>query len=171
MARAETSPRTCASDHERSSNVKVAPDPASVVEITLLLNRFVLSIDQRQYDRLRSCLADEVMFDYSATNVAMPTNANDLVAFLRNRHSQYESLQHLTSNFLVSGDETYDAVCTANFVARHVYPESNRRVDWSIGGRYHYGLICRDNAWLIKSSKIEPVWFEYSSGSRHAPPT
>jgi hypothetical protein len=69
-------------------------------EALQVLNRFVQSIDGKDYVTMRSCLADEVEFDYFELGTALPRSANSLVKKVSEGHRSLDGLQHLTSNHI-----------------------------------------------------------------------
>ena len=86
------------------------------------LNRFVLSIDTRDYDTMRSCLTDTINFDYTALfGTIMPKTADQLVEEVRANHQGFRAVQHITTNHLVDVDSDA-ARCRANFQAQHFLP-------------------------------------------------
>ena len=63
-------------------------------EVLQVLNRFVRSVDSRDYATLRACLADEVDFDYSELGKEFPRSADRLIEEIREGHRVLDSLQH-----------------------------------------------------------------------------
>ncbi|MGI2903810.1 nuclear transport factor 2 family protein [Tolypothrix sp. VBCCA 56010] len=127
-------------------------------EIINLLNRFVLSIDTRDYTTMRACLTNEVNFDYSALfGTIMPSAADELIEDVRQNHAGFRGLQHLTANHfvIVDGDS---ATCTANFIAHHFLPNDRGGNSWTLGGRYDYQLTQTETGWKISGCTIHVSW-------------
>lgn len=97
------------------------------IDVIDVLNRFVLSVDQRDWDAMRDYLTDTVDFDYSALNASMPRSADALVEQVRSDQSSFLSVQHMTTNHVVTirtshhSQETKgdSAQCLANVRAQH----------------------------------------------------
>jgi hypothetical protein len=130
------------------------------VEIVNLLNRFVLSIDTRNYPTMRACLTGRVDFDYSALfGTVMPTAADELIENVRQNHAGLRSVQHLTANHVVTVDQD-SATCTANFIAQHFLPNDRGGNSWTLGGRYDYKLTRTSTGWKICDCIIHVAWTE-----------
>jgi hypothetical protein len=72
-------------------------------------------VDERDYTAMRTCLTDEVAFDYMALfGTIMPTTADQLVENVRNNHRGFRATQHITTNHYVTvdGDRAKVAVPT-----------------------------------------------------------
>jgi hypothetical protein len=81
-------------------NTQCLIDQANIVA---LINRFYLAIDERDYQTMRTCLTNDVKFDYSAWfRTIMPSTADESVEEVSRNHRGFRSTQHITANHLVS---------------------------------------------------------------------
>lgn len=127
-------------------------------DIINTLNRFVLSVDARDYDAMRACLSDQVNFDYSALfGTSMPPTADELVEQVRSNHSGFRAVQHITTNHSVTIDGD-TAQCLANFQAQHFLPNDRGSNLWTLGGRYLYSLVRTQEGWKIRGCVISVSW-------------
>jgi len=127
-------------------------------DIIRTLNRFVLSIDTRDYTAMRDCLTDKINFDYSALfGTIMPSSADKLVEDVRKNHAGFRAIQHLTANHVVTVDGD-KATCTANFAAQHFLPNDCGGNLWAVGGRYDYQLMRTQKSWQIYGCTIHVSW-------------
>ncbi len=131
-------------------------------EIIELLNRFAMSVDKRDYEALRSCLTDEVNFDYSALGRTFSRSADNFVSEVKEGHRGIDGIQHVTSNHLIEL-EVSSAFCECNYIASHSIRSAEEEFFWSLGGRYDYRLTRTDEGWKISQCKIYVAW---SSGDR-----
>lgn len=127
-------------------------------DIINLINRFCFSVDMHDYKTMRSCLADEIEFDYTALfGTQMPSNADELVKNVRLNHRGLKGTQHITTNHLVTveGDT---AKCRTNFQAQHFLPNDRGNSLWTLGGRYYYSLVRLSGEWKIFGCVISVIW-------------
>ena len=137
------------------SSIQNLIDQSDVIRI---LNRFVLSIDTRNYTAMRDCLTDEIDFDYSALfGTIMPSSADKLVEDVCKNHAGFRATQHLTANHVVTVDGD-QATCTANFAAQHFLPNDRGGNLWAVGGRYDYQLMRVQKNWKIYGCTIHVAW-------------
>lgn len=126
-------------------------------DIINTINRFYLSVDERDYTAMRTCLTDEVAFDYTALfGTIMPTTADQLVENVRNNHRGFRATQHITTNHYVTVDGD-TAQCSANFQAQHFLPNDRGSNLWTLGGRYLYSLL-RQGGWKIHGCVLSVCW-------------
>ena len=130
-------------------------DRANIIDT---LNRFVLSIDTRDYGTMRSCLTDAINFDYTALfGTIMPKTADQLVKEVRANHQGFRAVQHMTTNHLVDVDSDV-ATCHVNFQAQHFLPNERGGNLWTLGGRYDYRLVRTETGWKIQGCVISVAW-------------
>ena len=78
------------------------------------IHYFLLSVDTRDYAAMRTCLTDEVNFDYSALfGTSMPSKADELVERVRADHTGLRSVQHIVTNHYVTINDA-TAQCNVN---------------------------------------------------------
>lgn len=127
-------------------------------EIINLINFFLFSVDTRDYDAMRSCLTEQIDFDYSALfGTSMPPFADELIEEVRRNHQGLRGIQHITTNHYVTfnGDT---AQCQANFQAQHFLPNDRGSNLWTLGGRYLYNLVRDGGDWKICGCVISVAW-------------
>ena len=128
------------------------------IDIISLVNRFFMSVDERDYAVMKNCLTERVEFDYSRLfGTKMPPTAGGLVENVRQNHAGLRATQHLTANHTVtiSGDR---AECTANFQAQHFLPNERGTSLWMVAGRYKFALTRTSGGWKIRGCTIFPTW-------------
>lgn len=131
-------------------------------EIARTLNQFVRAVDTRDYALMRSCLTGQVDFDYSELGTSFPSDADQLVAAVRERHRGLHGVQHVTSNLIVEIDGDR-AECHCNYLATHSFPNPLGGHLWTVAGRYRYRVVRLEGAWKIAACKI---WVTWASGNR-----
>lgn len=139
-----------------NSDLQQFVDRSAIIDI---LNRFVLSIDRRDWKTMRDCLCDEINFDYSALNASMPQTADGLVKQVQQDQSNFKAVQHSTTNHQVNlnGDI---AECTANVRAQHLLAGDRPNRFWTVIGRYTYSLSRTATGWKIQKCIIHVYWTE-----------
>lgn len=98
--------------------------------------------DQREWDRLKTIFADEVLLDHTSLNGGEPVTLtpDEIVAGWSRGLGGYDATQHLIANQLVTvtGDT---AVCTASFQATHRPANPFGSPLWTLGGTYRFDLV------------------------------
>jgi hypothetical protein len=130
-------------------------DEANIIK---LINRFYFSVDMGDYTTMRSCLTDEVEFDYTALfGTQMPPTAEELVENVRLNHQGLRGTQHITANHLVDLKED-TAKCRVNFQAQHFLPNDRGSNLWTLGGCYFYSLVRTTEEWKISGCIVDVIW-------------
>lgn len=126
--------------------------------IISLINLFYLSVDKREYTVMRTCLTNQIEFDYTALfGTVMPSTADELVENVRDNHKGFRATQHITTNHYVTVNNN-TAECVANFQAQHFLPNDRGSNLWTLGGRYTYSLVQTEAGWKIHGCIISVSW-------------
>ncbi|GAB1540941.1 nuclear transport factor 2 family protein [Scytonema sp. NUACC21] len=139
----------------KDTSVQQVIDQANIIST---INHFWFSVDTRDYDAMRSCLTEQVDFDYSALyGTSMPSKADELVEEVRRDHDGFQATQHVTTNHYVTinGDT---AQCIANFQVQHFLPNDRISNFWRLGGRYVFSLLRTQDGWKIHGCVINVSW-------------
>lgn len=125
--------------------------------------RYSWHADLREWDRMAEIFADRVRVDTRT----MPGGGQaivdraDLIKGWETLFATMGPTQHLTSNYLVqvNGDT---AECRAQYQAQHLAPTAAGDPGLIIAGHYRFGLVRKDDRWVIDDLMIRHTW---SSGN------
>lgn len=130
-------------------------DRASIRDI---VTHFTTSVDQENWQELRSCLTEEVDLDFTSLHGGVPEHLP--IGQIIERWSAVirsaQNVQHILTNQDVElqGDE---AICTAYAQAHHFCSESGT-ITWTLGGRYRIALTRKEPGWKIRSVTFIALW-------------
>jgi hypothetical protein len=125
-------------------------------EVLQVLNRFVRSVDNRDYVTMRACLADEVDFDYSALGRELARPAAHLIEQVRESHRALDGLQHLTAITLWTCRAIPPVVhATTSLLTSESSLSGNQCGSWP---SYDYRLTRSAKVWRISYCKIHVAW-------------
>ncbi|WP_405937249.1 nuclear transport factor 2 family protein [Streptomyces sp. NBC_00726] len=146
---------------ESADTLRVIKDKIDIAEVT---SEFGLVIDTHDWDRLKTILAAKVVIDYSLLHGKDPvrTDPQGVVDMWAHVLEALKSTQHLIAGHLVTVDGD-TAKCVTNLVAEHYLPNESGSPNWTLGGRYAFGLVRTDGTWLISEVVLIPTW---STGNR-----
>jgi SnoaL-like protein len=134
--------------------------PESAVINTV--NLFHLSVDRRDWDAARSCLAASVRVATDAGEDARELSGEGLLAMIRDNVELFSATQHLVSGHHVLLDGDQAASCRASYLNHHV-SEARR---WVLAGQQEVSLRRTDGGWRITAITLRPAWEEGSGPER-----
>lgn len=123
-----------------------------------LLNRFGITIDQRDWDSYANLFADSVEFDYSAIgNVSGTFSAEEITQNARGFFGSLDATQHVITNHQISlGAEG----CNFQVYVRamHFLEKAQGEPWFEIGGYYEGMLTKKEKNWKISRWKFSVYW-------------
>ncbi len=113
-------------------------------------------IDERDWDLVRSCFAEEHQHQHPPFEGTL----DEFIAFASHAMKFIKTTQHSISNIIVEfAEDGLSANTEANFLAAHFLEASAEKglsfqtgehdTDWMVHGRYVDQWVCRDGKWLI----------------------
>lgn len=124
--------------------------------ITELINTFFVSVDNRDWERVRACLADSVHFDVTSIGGPAPSDMTpeQITDTWESGLAPIEHVHHQSGNFLIrlQGDQ---AECFCYGIALHhrrVRSGNNTR---RFVGSYDYRLARVEGRWRITQFKFD----------------
>jgi hypothetical protein len=127
-------------------------------EITDAVARFLLALDDHQWDRVEAALDETVIRDYTSLFDGEPDAiaGSALVAEWRELLTGLDAHQHLTGPVVVDlGGE--EASADVHVVGTHVR-EGDPGSPWIVGGTYRFTLRRREERWRIAAIKLDTRW-------------
>ena len=123
-------------------------------EITDLLTRYARAVDRQDWDLFRSVFTPDARIDYTQVG-GVAGNLDEVVGFLSEVMTMFETIQHLISNIdiTIDGDEAKVAAMVYNPLK---LPDSPV---WATGGWYHHELVRTLEGWRSRSLVEEASWF------------
>jgi hypothetical protein len=124
-------------------------------EITDLVSRLGLWLDEKRFDEARSILTEDV-------TVATPGGSAqgiDLVAAQARRNHDYDRIQHVITNVLVDLDGDGASV-SANLIATLVPRADAPASHTTLGERYRFDAVRTPDGWRLSRVEVSPVWTE-----------
>ena len=127
-------------------------------EIRETIVRFAISLDEKDWQRCRSCFAEEIFADYSDLRGDPPAivGADDFVE-LRRRALSGLSTHHVSVNHLIEvmGDE---ATCTSSMVIYRRLPSRQSDTVFDTHCLYIHNLTRTPDGWKIHAVKQRVFW-------------
>ena len=122
------------------------------------LARFILAIDDHDWDTVVGLLADTVRRDYRSLSGAEPGDISgpELAAEWKSVLAGLDAHQHLLGLPVVEleGDE---ARAAAHVIGTHVL-DGDPGSPWVVGGTYRFALDRRAGAWRITALTLDTRW-------------
>jgi len=137
----------------------IAVSPADHLAIVAAVNEIGLAADMRDWPRVRTQFADEVLVDYTSLAGGQPArmNANDLVASWRAFLPGFTATQHLVGSHRVSV-EGKRARVLSQFIATHRLAGATGGELWTLGGHYRHTLRKTGAAWKVDAITMTWTW-------------
>lgn len=139
-------------------------------EITDLVYRLGVSLDEGRFDEMRSLFVEEAT---ARTPGGTAQGREALIAQASRNHRPDERIQHVTTNLLVELDGDRAKV-RANLVVQFAPPADAGEpalapsVQFTLGEVYHFEVVRTSQGWRFSRVETSPVWM---SGSRDRAPS
>ena len=130
-------------------------------DVVAVLHRYAFALDQRDWDRLRSCFLDDAVVDYDG--LARCEGYEQVEQICRTALGPLTRSQHLISNaqVVVAGD-TATAECYLQ--AQHVREGADGGDLYVVAGRYVDELSRTADGWRISARRLETWWTDGNPG-------
>jgi hypothetical protein len=135
--------------------LRALQDRAAIIDV---VTRFGVSLDVRDWEGLRACVADQVELDYPDSVGVATIAGDDLVATAQRFFGRLDATQHVSANHQIALDGDR-AVCTSTLLAQHFLAgcdggETQRQVG------YYVNDLARaeDGGWRIVRSAQQVSW-------------
>jgi hypothetical protein len=144
---------------------------ADHTEITNLVHRLGVCLDDRRFDDMRSLLVEEATV---RTPGGTAEGREALIAQASRNHRPNEPTQHLITNLLVELDGDRARV-RANLVVNFAAPASRDEslpappIRYSLGEIYHFDVVRTSEGWRFSRIETSPVWISGSPDRRPQP--
>lgn len=133
-----------------------------------VIYRYASGIDERDWERYRSCFTSTCWFDFSSFmgTPASEMSADDWVARVRAVNGNFDATQHQMTNVTVRADGEQTAQVRVELRAQHWFsPDSMATfqrpddVNWcELGGHYDGTLRWHDDEWRITRWRLTVRW-------------
>jgi len=127
--------------------------------VTDVLARFVVALDDHDWEAVTACLAERVRRDYRSLTGAEPDEprAADLVAEWRSLLAGLDGHQHLLGPSVVEVDGDTARASTPVIGTHELAGDPGS--PWAVGGTYRFEL-CRDGdgGWRIAAIRLDVRW-------------
>jgi hypothetical protein len=123
-------------------------------EITQLVDRLGLWLDEKRFDEARSILTEGAMAE---TPGGTARGLEAVVEQARRNHGEEVGTQHVITNKVIDleGDR---ATVGANLIATFFDPERPSAPRRQLGERYGFEVVRTPDGWRISSVKTTPLW-------------
>ena len=114
------------------------------------INRLFIATDNRDWEQVRQCFADRVLFDMSSMGAgeAQSLSPDEIINMWETGLKPLKSVHHQAGNHLVSiNGKDADAFCYG--IASHYLPNESERNTRTFIGSYDFKLARVDNDWKI----------------------
>lgn len=119
---------------------------------------YATAADFREWDLLRSILADRLDIDF--TSSGGPTcnvTADEYVAQVQGLIPGFDVTQHQLTNFKIEF-ENNQAKTTVYMQAEHIFHGETEELNRVVGGYYNHKLQRIDGVWKITALKLTETW-------------
>lgn len=130
---------------------------SDVLEIQGVLNRYALSLDDRDWDGLATCFTPDATADYGALGVHEGYPA--IEGLVRSVLEKLDGSQHFVSNHVVTvrGDE---ASARCYLQAQHIKRGLPDGEHYLVAGQYKDDLVRTEAGWRIRFRTLHITWIE-----------
>ena len=127
-------------------------DERSIVDVCI---RYATAIDDRDWERLRSCFLPDAVGIYHADRTLH--GADEIVETIRTAVTPLSRTQHLVGTFVVDvrGDE---ATSACHLHAQHVRTDVQGGEKYVIAGRYADRFARTQDGWRIRERRLDRWW-------------
>lgn len=143
-----------------------APEQTDTTALSLAAIQAVTSIftaaDTRDWDGLRSRLADRVRLDWTSLNGGDPADltGEQVTEAWRGLLSAFDATHHQLGSFLVDRINAEQARLRFYGTATHTLAVPGQEGRWVLGGRYHATLRRGGDGWRVTALTLTVVWGE-----------
>lgn len=129
-------------------------------EISDLVYRLGVSLDEGRFDEMRSLLVEEAT---ARTPGGTAEGREAVIAQARRNHRRDERIQHVTTNLLIELDGDRAQV-RANLVVHFARPADTREsglappVQFTLGEVYRFEAVRTSRVWRFSRVETSPVW-------------
>lgn len=123
-------------------------------EITDLISRLGLLLDEKDFDSARSVFTEDVSAKFPAGHIQ---GVDDLAESGRQNIGPFAAVQHVITNLLIALDGNR-ATARANLIATHVHRAADPGSHFDSGVVYHFGAVRTPDGWRLSSMELEHVW-------------
>ena len=130
-------------------------DRADIIDV---VTAFAVALDTRDWDLLRSCLADPVEVDYPDSVGVATFAADDLVATAQRFFGRLDATLHISANhqIAIEGDR---ATCVSSLLAAHFLASAGEEsLQRQVG--YYTNHLERLDRWRIRRTEQHQAWTE-----------
>lgn len=128
----------------------------ALIEQTIL--KYATAADLRDWDLLKSILADEIDIDFTSSGGPAATVTNtQYVTQVKALIPGFDVTQHQLTNFVI--DINGNTASTVVYMqAEHFIREEAKEIDRAVGGYYSHKLKKENGNWKIYSLKLTATW-------------
>ncbi|PJZ53898.1 nuclear transport factor 2 family protein [Leptospira adleri] len=139
-------------------------DNADELQIQSTVEAVFTSVDQRDWEKLQSLLAETIHVDYTSLSGGQPSEigASEIVDSWKNFLPGFYSTHHQVGNFQIEKKGS-DASVKFSGIALHYLPIGKGEKEWVVSGTYEFKLRKTESrTWTIQSMKFN---LEHQSGN------
>ncbi len=130
-------------------------------QIVHLINTLFLSLDEKEWDKVKDCFAPNVVFDISAMDSQQKSmlTPGDIVKQWKNDMKVIDAMHHQTGNYTVSlNGSTAEVVCTGSSTQYRANAKGSNTLTYY--GSYHLHMIRGLEEWRIDKFRFHLKFYE-----------
>jgi hypothetical protein len=126
-----------------------------------------MGTDERNWDRVKSAFASQVLLDYSSMSgqPAVIMTPQQIVTAWQGMLPGFDYTHHQLGNVLVT-IRGADAELFCYGTATHYIADQPNGTVWTVVGTYYFHLVCHEETWQIDHMKFD---FKYQDGNLELP--
>lgn len=131
---------------------KILLEKSAVIDV---VNRLFISTDNRDWEKVKSCFANDVLFDMTSMAGGEPVTMTSLqiIEGWDKGLKALRAIHHQTGNYVVDINDN-EAAVFCNGIAFHYLPNQTNQNTRTFVGSYNFHLTKNGNAWRIDKFKF-----------------
>jgi len=136
-------------------------------QITETINKLFISVDNRDWDEVKSIFCDTVLLDYTSMTGGEPAalSSSQIIDSWKDILPGFDKTHHQLGNYLVETDSDLAKVFCYGTATHYLANESKKNI-WTVVGSYDLELEKINNAWRIIKMKFN---LKYIDGNNDLP--
>ena len=136
-------------------------------QITDTVNKLFISVDNRDWEKVKVIFSDTIILDYTSMTGGEPANltSGQVIDSWKSILPGFDKTHHQLGNYLIESDYDLTKVFCYGTATHYLVNESGSNI-WTVVGSYELELKVVNNTWRITKMKFN---LKYSDGNFDLP--